>query len=165
MHYYSSQCSGLCASVPAQRRALIDAVAAHNARLRDVIATTIHASRNSHRTSTTSSNSTSSTTTSRGPRGVYLVNGDHNHMASAIEGVIAGYNNSTVTTSSNSNATATAGTADTAGTATPVAVVYVDLHADSRPCQDGPHSGTWCSDALAKHQIEKVYIYIIYACN
>lgn len=95
---------------------------------------------------------------------MYLVNGDHNHMASAIEGVIAGHSGTY-----SSNTTPTPTTTPTTTRPTPVAVVYVDLHADSRPVEDGPHSGTWCSEALAKQQIEKVGIYVnvyiyIYVC-
>lgn len=68
---------------------------------------------------------------------VYLVNGDHNHMLSAIEGVARGFS------------------VDGKVRLRPV-VVYIDLHADSRPIEDGPHSGTWCSEAFANGWVEQV---------
>jgi arginase family enzyme len=66
-------------------------------------------------------------------RGLYLVNGDHNHMLSAIAGVFAGTGKIPI-------------------------VVYIDLHADSRPVEDGPHSGTWCAEAFSNHWIESAYV-------
>jgi hypothetical protein len=79
---------------------------------------------------------------SSSPR-VYLVNGDHNHMLSAIQGV------SSALSQKNSHSS------NSVAPVRPV-VIYVDLHADSRPIDDGPHSGTWCSEAFANGWIEQV---------
>lgn len=74
---------------------------------------------------------------------VYLVNGDHNHMLSAIQGVSGAFSRGqTVPTR-------------------PV-VIYVDLHADSRPIEDGPHSGTWCSEAFANGWVEQVSLSFLF---
>ena len=36
-------------------------------------------------------------------------------------------------------------------------VVYVDLHADARPSEDGPHSGTWCSEIFESGWAQGAY--------
>ena len=74
---------------------------------------------------------------------VYLINGDHNHMLSAIQGVTDG-----LSSYSNNNQ-------QSSQIIRPI-VIYIDLHADSRPIEDGPHSGTWCSEAHANGWIEQV---------
>jgi arginase family enzyme len=106
-------------SVPSERTVLIDSVTEHHRRLRNVIAqvfmnSSVEGVHNGRRAA------------------VYLVNGDHNHMTSAIEGVLVGTKQKPI-------------------------VVYIDLHADSRPLEDGPHSGTWCSEAFANKWVDKVF--------
>lgn len=111
----TEQCMGLHASQGQQPRAvLIDAVKEHHQRLTDVIGRVFLKGHSS-------------------AKGLYLVNGDHNHMLSAIAGVYI-------------------------GTGVKPVVVYIDLHADSRPIEDGPHSGTWCSDAFANQWVEHAYV-------
>jgi hypothetical protein len=105
---------GLNPSVEADRAELISCVKAQHQRLSDVIARA-YTENHVH------------------TQGVYLVNGDHNHMLSAIAGVKFGLG----------------------GNVSPV-VVYIDIHADSRPVEDGPHSGTWCSEAFQYGWIEQV---------
>lgn len=118
-----------------ERNILKEAVKTHHDRLSSVISTVYQ----SHQQKSKSSNTTTY------PR-VYLVNGDHNHMLSAIQGVTDGlstYTNDYTNNNQDNNII------------TPI-VIYIDLHADSRPIEDGPHSGTWCSEAHANGWIEQV---------
>jgi hypothetical protein len=111
----TNKCRGLRPQIPSERAILLNSVLEHHHRLSNVISS-IYAANHS-------------TSSLRGGR-VYLVNGDHNHMLSAIAAVYS------------------SGVKPT--------VVYIDLHADSRPVQDGPHSGTWCSEAFEYGWIEQV---------
>lgn len=108
-------------AIEEERKVLKSAVLSHHNRLSSVISQ-IYLSRSAKVSSYPS---------------VYLVNGDHNHMLSAIEGVARGFSN------------------DGKVHIRPV-VIYIDLHADSRPIEDGPHSGTWCSEAFANGWVEQV---------
>jgi hypothetical protein len=112
------------------RDLLKSAVLSHHHRLSSVISQ-IYLSSSSQPPATTSSPSSI-------PR-VYLVNGDHNHMLSAIQGVTSAFSQRNTEP------------------IRPV-VIYIDLHADSRPIEDGPHSGTWCSEAFANGWIEQVFL-------
>lgn len=97
-----------------QREILIDAVKKHHQRLTDVLSRLFSCHKRGQ------------------AKGVFLVNGDHNHMLSAIGGVYS-------------------------GTGLKPVIVYVDLHADSRPVEDGPHSGTWCSEAFRNQWVQQAY--------
>lgn len=110
----TKRCQGLNPSIDSDRAELIACVKSQHQRLTDIIARA-YTQNHVH------------------TQGVYLVNGDHNHMLSAIAGVKFGLG----------------------GSASPV-VVYIDIHADSRPVEDGPHSGTWCSEAFQYGWIEQV---------
>jgi arginase family enzyme len=63
---------------------------------------------------------------------LYYINGDHNNMAN----VISGYHEATQVK--------------------PI-VINVDFHSDARISQDGPHSGTWLSDAYAREEVAHTY--------
>ena len=103
---------GMTASVDKERDVLIQCVKIHHQRLTNIMARVFM---DNH---------------SRA-KGLYLVNGDHSHMLSAIAAVKFGLG------------------------VRPI-VVYIDIHADSRPTSDGPHSGTWCSEAFENGWIEQV---------
>ena len=111
----SVDCMDLSATEPSQRARLIRAVGEVEQRGTALVGTVLGSASNAR---------------------VYLVNGDHDHMTSAVGGVIARGKYGAVD--------------EVDGSQQPVrpAVVYLDLHADSRPLADGPHSGTWCSQIL-----------------
>lgn len=106
------RCRGLDANVPDQRRVLIDSVTEVATRgiatMKMVMCSAGEDSK------------------------VFLVNGDHDHMTTAVGGFFE------------------------ATGAQPV-VVYLDIHADSRPAEDGPHSGTWCCEMFDKGWVRHAY--------
>jgi arginase family enzyme len=63
---------------------------------------------------------------------LYYINGDHNNMAN----VISGYHEATGTK--------------------PI-VINLDFHSDARLSKDGPHSGTWLSDAYQREEVAHTY--------
>jgi arginase family enzyme len=65
---------------------------------------------------------------------MYHINGDHNNMANVISGWHQGK-----------------------GGAKPV-VINLDFHSDARKSEDGPHSGTWLSDAYLRNEVKHTYI-------
>ena len=98
---------------------------------------------------------------------LFFINGDHNQMTAAVAGFVgaqvprraAARGGSAATEATTATTTAGGdggggGSGDTGVGALargdfefvrPI-VVSVDLHSDARPTQDGPHSGTWCSE-------------------
>ena len=119
----SAKCLGLCASDPASRAELITAVQEVQRRSAAIVQTVYGAAVAAAATGTCVRGSL--------PK-FYLVNGDHDHMTTAVGGLYA-------------------------GTGLKPVVVYVDIHADSRPPEDGPHSGTWCCEIHDNEWVDSVY--------
>lgn len=69
---------------------------------------------------------------------IYMVNGDHNHMTGIVEGYVKATENKQRPVDK------------------PI-IVYLDLHADSRPPEDGPHSGTWICDVYNNNLVAGAY--------
>ena len=66
---------------------------------------------------------------------MFYMNGDHNNMASVISGWYQGKQ----------------------GEKKPI-VINLDFHSDARKSEDGPHSGTWLTDAYQRQEVEHTYI-------
>lgn len=64
---------------------------------------------------------------------MFYINGDHNNMA----GIISGWKK--------------------AKYGKPI-VINLDFHSDARRSDDGPHSGTWLSDAYLREEVRHTYI-------
>lgn len=64
---------------------------------------------------------------------MFYINGDHNNMAN----IISGWNQ--------------------AKSQKPI-VINLDFHSDARKSEDGPHSGTWLSDAYQREEVQHTYI-------
>lgn len=56
---------------------------------------------------------------------LYYINGDHNNMGYVINGFYQ-------------------------STGIKPIVIYLDFHSDARPTEDGPHSGTWVTEAYER---------------
>jgi arginase family enzyme len=65
---------------------------------------------------------------------MFYINGDHNNMANVISGWHKGKNGEK-----------------------PI-VINLDFHSDARDSEDGPHSGTWLSDAYLRNEVKHTYI-------
>jgi arginase family enzyme len=65
---------------------------------------------------------------------MFYINGDHNNMANVISGWHKGKNGEK-----------------------PI-VINLDFHSDARKSEDGPHSGTWLSDAYLRNEVKHTYI-------
>lgn len=37
-------------------------------------------------------------------------------------------------------------------------MIYLDVHSDARMKEDGPHSGTWLTEAFSRGECEKAYV-------
>lgn len=83
---------------------------------------------------------------------LYYINGDHNHMTAIVEGFVKAQ----LPSHAASTSTFPLSPAALRGVARPV-VVYIDLHADCRPVEDGPHSGTWVGDISERGLVDGVY--------
>ena len=63
---------------------------------------------------------------------LFYINGDHNNMANVISGYFE-------------------------ATSVKPIVINLDFHSDARLSHDGPHSGTWLSDAYARQEVAHTY--------
>ena len=107
------RCKDFTASIPEERSVLIECVREARRRGTAILTTVFQSVRPGHAQ-------------------VYLVNGDHDHMTTAVGSLYAVYKVKPV-------------------------VINVDLHADARPSEDGPHSGTWCSEIFESEWARTAY--------